>query len=306
MKILNDFFEDKIDVDTAITIGKFDSFHRGHQILIDDILSIDNLSTTIVTFKSSPNIKLNKKKDELLVTNEERTHYLEHNKISYLVLCDFNERFMNTSPRDFIHILSSNYNMKYLIVGCDFTFGKGGKGNIDLLKSLSKEYSFTLKVIDKIKEDGEDISSSLIRKNLKNGNIERVNKLLGYPYFIYSQVEKGKGLGKKIHVPTINLKVVDNKILPPNGVYITETIIGNKKYKGLTNIGIRPTIADDNHLTIENNLLDFYDTIYLKDIKILFYSYLRKEIKFKSLNELTLQIKKDQLMAYKFFEGGKL
>ncbi len=302
MKIIRDFFKGKIERKTAVTIGKFDSFHRGHKLLIDAISNRLNLYSTVLTFSENPNVKLKNVENKFLITNEERIKFLENQNVEYLILCDFNEKFMNTSPCDFIEILCKNYNMKYLIVGDDFKFGKGGKGNIYTLKKLSSQYKFELKVLDKMKENSKEISSSLIRDYLRKGDIENVNKLLGYSYFIYGKIEKGKGLGKKINSPTINITLPKDKILPLNGVYVTKISLNNKNYKAITNIGIRPTIADDNHISIETNILDFNEDIYEGNLKINFLSFVRNEIKFKNLEELSKQIQKDKAYAYEFFK----
>lgn len=306
MIILNNFFDDRIEYPTAVTIGKFDGFHRGHELLLEQIENKTDCNPTVkslvITFSVSPRIKLGDNQNKNLITDEERRIYLEDRGIDYLLECTFDDRFMKTSPDDFIRILISNFNLKYLAVGSDFTFGYKGIGNADYLVEKSKLYNYKVDVIEKLKSDGVDISSTYIRQEITKGNVEKADELLGYPYFIFGEVVHGNRIGTKIGIPTINQIPPNDKLLPSNGVYITEVILHHDLYHGVTNIGIRPTIGDKKGLTVETNLLDVKDIdVYDKFAKVIFVKKIRQEIKFNNLDELSIQIKKDRETAISFF-----
>ncbi len=306
MIVLDNFFDDKIEYPTAVTIGKFDGFHRGHELLLEKIENKTDsdpaIKSLVVTFSISPRIKLGDNLNKNLITDEERKIYLEDRGIDYLLECTFDNKFMKTSPEEFIKILSTNFNMKYLAVGSDFKFGYKGMGDVDFLKGKSAEYKYKVEVIDKLKSDGRDISSTYIRQEIMDGNVEKADELLGYPYFIFGEIVHGNKIGMRIGVPTINQIPPDSKLLPSNGVYVTEVILDHKLYHGVTNIGFRPTINDNKGLTVETNILDFDDSnVYDRYAKVIFSKKLRPEIKFESLDKLAEQIKIDRKRAIDYF-----
>lgn len=235
MKIFNSFFEEKIRTPTAITIGKFEGLHLGHHSLISEVISkkCSGLSSCIITFKKSPRIVLSKDNTPSIFTNEERNNIFEKFGIEYLFICEFNKKFMELKPIKFIEILCKNLNMKYLVVGSDFTFGFKGSGNVDLLKNISEKYGFELKVINKIKMDNMNISSSLIRKELIKGNINLVNKMLGYNYFILGKVKNCKNI---FGISSLYIIPSRNKLMPKCGFYLTNIYYEDKIYNGITKI----------------------------------------------------------------------
>ena len=145
----------------------------------------NGLNACIITFKNSPRFSLTKDSTPSLFTNKEKDYILEQIGINYLISCPFDKKFMQIEATKFIEILCKNLNMKYLVVGTDFTFGYKKSGNVELLKKISNDYGFELKIIDKLKKDDRDISSSYIREELIKGNLDIVNEMLGYKYFIF-------------------------------------------------------------------------------------------------------------------------
>lgn len=303
MKIYTDFFQEHIEKGTAVTIGKFDGFHRGHKKLLDLIKNESGLESLVVTFLVSPRVALSGEENKNVCTDGERRLILENEKIDDLLECSFDKRFSETEPEEFIRILVENYSMKFLAVGSDFTFGSRGAGNTELLKKFSKKYSFRLLVIDKIKDMGRDISSTFIREEVRSGNVEAAEKLLGYPYFIVGKVVHGRHLGTSMGIPTINLLPPDDKLLPPNGVYFTRTEIDGKKLYGVTNIGVRPTVDTSGRITVETNLLSEGKDLYGETAIVRFYHFERPEQKFSSLQELKNRIEKDKDEAIAFFQN---
>lgn len=302
MIILKNFFEDELNEDVAVTIGKFDGFHVGHEELLTLVKQQKELKKMVVTFDISPRIRLNSDEDRRnLLSFDERLEYLRKEGIDYVLVCSFDDRFMETSPGDFLSILVDRYNMKYLAVGDDFTFGYRGLGNADLLKSVHEHLGFELDVISKLQDEGVDISSSRVRDEIKCGNVEAARKHLGYPYFVSGVIKHGKRLGRRLGVPTINLIPDLDKILPRNGVYLTKVYIEGEEYCGITNVGVRPSVDDGDEITVETNILGFEGDIYGVSARLDFLRFVRPELKFDNLEELKRQIEADIEVALDFF-----
>jgi riboflavin kinase/FMN adenylyltransferase len=174
------------------------------------------------------------------------------------------------------------------------------------LEQLSASYGFQLDVVEKLSRDGLVISSTAIRGMIANGQIRKANEFLGHPYFIYGPVVHGNHIGTEIGVPTINLAPPQDKLLPPNGVYVTKVDIEGRIYHGITDVGVKPTISSDsNQIVVETHLLDYSANLYEKFATVIFLEYVREEKKFKNLTELTRQIKEDTRVARAFFEAEK-
>ena len=177
MEYIHSLFNTTIKEPTAITVGKFDGIHKGHHLLTSDIISKESsgLKSCMITFTNSPRIALTYDKSPTLITNKERVFMLDNNGLDYLIECPFDKQLMETDARSFIAYLVNNLNMKYMVAGSDFTFGYKGAGNVEMLRELSKEMGFELRIIDKIKLNDRDISSTYIREELKLGHIDTVN-----------------------------------------------------------------------------------------------------------------------------------
>ncbi len=303
MKIFNSLEDFDLQCDTAITIGKFDGLHRGHKILCENLFSYEKkgLKSLLISFVDSKDNSVNKTGSKQIVTPEERRLLVKESGISIFVECLFDEKLMKTSPRDFILKLVNDLHMKCLVVGTDFRFGYKGEGDIILLREYASEFGFELKVINKLKEDNIDISSSRIREEISKGNITKANLLMGRNYFIYGEVVYGRQIGRKIDFPTINIIPSEKKLIPANGVYITVVQIDNRIYQGITNVGIKPTFDDDNTLSIETHIFNFDSNVYGKEVKVVFLQEMRKEIKFSSAEELKEQLRKDKNKGMDFF-----
>jgi riboflavin kinase/FMN adenylyltransferase len=208
---------------------------------------------------------------------------------------------MQTDADSFIKLLVTNLNMKYMVVGSDFTFGYKGAGNVALLTELSKKYGFELKIIEKIQKNNRDISSTYIREELKEGHIESVNDMLGYEYFVWGEVVHGAHLGTKIGIPTINITPEASKLVPKFGVYVTTIDFDGRLYHGVTNVGTKPSVSDKNIVGIETHILDYNGDLYGKFVKVIFQAFLRPEMKFNSVEELKEQMSKDKIVAKDFF-----
>ena len=303
MEYLHSLFDTKIEYDTAITVGKFDGVHRGHHLLASDIISKKALGykSCMITFTNSPRQKLYDDNSPSLITNNEKVYMLERAGLDYLIECPFDERLMNTEANDFVDFLCKNLNMKYMVSGSDFTFGKKGLGDTALLKELAKNKGFEYKEISKIRINNRDISSSYIREELKEGHLDIVNDMLGYDYFVWGEVVHGAHLGTKIGIPTINIMPEKTKLVPKFGVYVTSIDFDGRIYHGVTNVGTKPSVSDKNIVGIETHILDYKGDLYGKYVKVTFQAFLRPEMKFASVEELKLQMSKDKEVAKNYF-----
>ncbi len=302
MEYIHSLFDLKIDPPTAITVGKFDGIHKGHHLLTQDIINNQKgLKSCLITFTNSPRSTFSDVDEPNLITNKERVFMLDNNGLDYLVECPFDSKLMETSARDFIEILAKNLNMKYMVAGSDFTFGYKGAGDINLLKELAEEFGFELKVIDKIKKNNRDISSTYIREELIKGNINIVNEMLGYDYFVWGEVVHGAHLGHTIGIPTINIMPEESKLVPKFGVYVTSIDFDGRIYHGVTNVGTKPSVSDKKIVGIETHILDYNGDLYGKYVRVTFHGFLRPEMKFGSIDELQAQMNRDKITAKEYF-----
>ena len=283
------------EVRSSVTLGKFDGLHRGHQKLINLIRREqgEKNRSVIFTFDVSPISYILHSPPKYLLTYEERRELAENLGVDILAECPFTEALMHMEPEDFVkEYLAERLHARYLAVGPDFRFGYQRRGTPELLKELGRTYGFRTEIVEKEKYKGRDISSTFVREELEKGHIEEVNQLLGYTYFTKGEIVHGRQLGRTIGIPTANLIPPVIKKLPPNGVYITESLIQGKTYQGITNIGYKPTVKE-NFLGVETYLFSCNADLYGQEAEVRFYRYLRPEIKFSSLEELKCQMLKD-------------
>jgi|LSQX01.1.fsa_nt_gb riboflavin kinase/FMN adenylyltransferase len=287
----------------GVGLGNFDGLHIGHIALINALINeckVNDLDSMVYTFAKHPeNILKKKLATPLLITVEKKAELLNSLPLDYLFYEDFDESFSKMQPEDFVKdILVNNFNIKLAMAGFDYTFGYKGRGNADMLKKLGEKYNFRVIIIPPIKINDEIISSTLIRKYLAKGDMEKTFFLLGRHYSVTGVVKSGHRIGSRLGFPTANINPEDYLILPASGVYITKTSIDGKLYKSITNIGTAPTIKNEgNKVNIETHILDFNENIYEENIEVFFIKKIRDEKKFNNKEELIQQIKSDILMA---------
>ena len=276
----------------------FDGVHLGHQSVISllkEKAKEKNLKTALLSFWPHPRKILNPKLEiHLLNTLEEKETLLEKSGVELLFLQEFSEDFRNMDAEDFVkEILVKKIRAKYIVIGHDHSFGKGKKGNFELLQKMGNELGFELEQLEEVSVENQNISSTEIRQALLENRIKDANEMLGYPYNLSGEVIHGKKLGRKIGFPTANLKF-ENKIYPEFGVYGVKIHIQDNDiiYNGVMNIGKNPTV-DVGVLSVETNIFDFNEDIYGKIILIEVLENIRCEKKFGSVEELKEQIGKD-------------
>lgn len=280
---------------TIVTVGKFDGVHKGHEKLFDVISrNANGRQKVVLTFETTPRAFLNNDANKTIVTESEKQMLCQQRGIDVYMKMPMEKEFLSLSPDEFIKdILKEKIGATTIVCGPDFRFGCRAMGNVDFLMANQEKYGYKLIVVEKEQYHNLDISSTGIRDKIVEGELTEVNEMLGHPYRIIGRVIEGKQLGRTIGIPTANLIPDENKLLPPKGVYKTMVVVGENRYKAITNIGINPTVEDGQIMKVESHLLDFDGQIYGEIIQVLFYEYLRKECQFNSVEELKSQIKAD-------------
>lgn len=296
MKIINDTLDFWIPENSAVTLGKFDGIHKGHQKLMKRILEKEEqgLKSVVFTFGQMPGTVFLGNKGRTILTKKERQHHLNQMGIDYMIECPFVPQIIQMEPEKFIEeVLVNQLHAKYIAVGPDFRYGHNRKGDDELLKELSQIYGYEVEVLEKECLGNKTISSTYVREMLEIGDMETVEKLLGYPYYVSGTVVHGHEIGRTLGIPTTNILPDDEKMLPPHGVYLTKTIWKNHEYFGITNVGVKPTISGEEAKGIETHLFGFEGDLYNKELTVEFYAYERKEQRFETLEELKKQLAKD-------------
>lgn len=296
MEIFKNTTEFQIEEPTAISLGKFDGLHQGHQLLVDRVLKKkkEGLASLIFTFDFGER--------PVLTLKEERRELLRREHVDYLVECPFVPALSRMEPEDFVQeVLKKRLHAKYLAVGTDFRFGYQRKGDYHLLQEMSESCGFQVEVVDKACWRGREISSTFIREELEQGHMELVNQLLGYAYSVTGEVLHGRQIGRTLGMPTTNLLPKEQKLLPPNGVYATRTVIAGEVFEGITNIGYKPTVGGESRKGVETYLFDLDRNLYGEIIQVQFYGYERPERKFPALEALKAQIESDVAWGKEYF-----
>ena len=290
MKTYQDFKKDEmIESKINVTcIGAFDGLHRGHIELIKKTKEIDN-NFQIVTFNEIPKIYFDNNLKPLLDKNN-RTKIFNEYKPTNLIYLKFDE-INEFSSDEFLKFLDINLNTNKIVVGKDFRFGKNRTGEVNNIINYFGENNVIL-LSDYLIEN-EKVSSTKIRKYLDNGNIKQANKFLGRKYELLGTVVEGLKMGSKLGFPTANIKLDHDLYLPKYGVYGITCIIDNKPYEGILNIGVTPTVSENNKIKIETHIFDFDKNIYGENLVIQINQFIRDEIKFSSPEELVKQINID-------------
>lgn len=294
----------KIEEPTVLSLGKFDGLHRGHELLMDYVFQKkkEGLKAAIFTFDIPPKKNVEHIQTQVLTTNEEKCRLFEKIGIDYLIECPFTQEVMCMEPEAFIEMMVRQLKVKCMVVGKDFHFGHNRRGDYRMLQKYAEEFGYEVEVVDKMQEDGRDISSTFVREQIMAGNMEKANALLGYGYFVEGTVLHGRKMGKAVlGIPTINLIPPKEKLLPPFGVYLSITEWNGKSYPGITNIGCKPTIEGENPTGVETHIFDFQEEIYGKEVKVSFISKIREEKKFASLDALKEQMARDVAFGKQYF-----
>jgi riboflavin kinase/FMN adenylyltransferase len=307
MKVIKDISEIERNDETVLTIGTFDGVHKGHQEIIKKVVKIskeDSLRSLIITFSPHPRKVINPNSNiSLLTTQEEQIDLLRQLEVGNLLKINFTKEFSEITSYQFIkEYIVKKIGVKKIVIGHDHHFGKSREGNVDFLKSVSAEFGFDVIEVPPFEMDSVLVSSSIIRKELQNGNILLVNKMLGRNYFFIGNVVNGDGRGRELGYPTANIQLEDeDKALPMLGIYAVFIFIDGVKFNGLLSVGKRPTFYNDGKIIPEVYIYDFQDDIYGKKVKVEILERIRGEEKFNSPEELINQMDLDKQNGLKIF-----
>jgi riboflavin kinase/FMN adenylyltransferase len=292
---------------SVVTLGVFDGLHLGHQAIVRRVVeraAATGDAATAVTFDPHPRAVLYPDAAPMLLqTFEQRLEGLRFLGIEQVVALEFTRELAAVPAEEFVlRFLLDELGCREVYLGKGFAFGHKRGGNIDLLCELGDRHGFIADEVPEVRLRGRRISSTAVRALLGEGRVNLARRMLGRPYGVEGSVLEGRHLGgPALSFPTANI-VPHNRVLPANGVYVTATLFEGEWHRGVTNVGRRPTVGDEQHVTVETHLLDFDRQIYGEQIRVRFLRRLRAERRFPSLDELKAQIARDVARGRRYFD----
>lgn len=288
----------------SCAVGNFDGVHIGHAALLEKAAEKTGAEASAVwTFRVHPRICGGDTGAYILTSTEQKLGYFAGAGLDYALLEDFYD-VRGLSPEEFVSgLLYKKYNIRTAVCGYNFRFGKDASGGADEFVKYFGSLGANAFVIPAVKSpSGEIVSSSLIRRKIENGEIESANALLGHPYQLRLPVSGGEKIGRSIGIPTINQLFPQNFVVPKYGVYVCRCKLSGEDYIGVANVGVRPTVREGDKVNCETHILGYSGWLYGKTVSVDFYSFLRPEKKFGSLDELSDAIRADICTASEYFK----
>jgi riboflavin kinase/FMN adenylyltransferase len=293
--------------DAAVTIGKFDGVHRGHQHLVTHLIErahTEGLASVVVVLYPNPSTVLRPGTAVSYLTSlEERLQLLRRLGADSVGIIPFTSELAQLSARDFASLLVEELSMRLLYVGPDFALGRRREGTVGVLRKVGGDMGFRLETADLLAQDGEKVGSSAVRQALTTGDVEEVARLLGRPFTLGGPVVAGAHRGAGLGFPTANVAIGLDRALPAFGVYVTRAFIRENEYLSCTNIGVRPTFDSEPRPTVETFILDFDGDIYGQEIRIDLLHRLRDELRFDSVDDLVTQMHRDIADTREYFRA---
>ena len=294
------------EIKRAIALGFFDGVHIGHGALLErtkeraaqieampSVLSFDVHPDNLVFGRETPLINSAIGREDII-----RRIY----GIDNVVFLHFNQRLMRMPWQDFADNIIQELNIGWIVVGHDFCFGYKGEGTARRLQEYCEARGIGCDIIQPVMLDGRVVSSTYIRQLIAEGDMEQARRYLGHPHCLANIVRSGYHLGTKMGTPTINMYFPEGVLVPRYGVYATKVILENEKsYVAVTNVGVRPTVSEENRVSVESHLLDYEGNLYGRQARVEFYDFIRGEQKFDSFDTLSAQIKRDAETARRYF-----
>jgi riboflavin kinase/FMN adenylyltransferase len=290
----------------AMALGYFDGVHRGHQKVILEAKTKAaqmGICSAVMTFDPHPSVVLGKTVQQIqyITPLEEKVKIIEELGIDYLFIIHFTAEFANLLPQEFIDQYVIGLNVRHVVAGFDFTYGRMGKGTMETLPFHSRD-QFSYSIVPKFTQGDEKVSSTRIRNLLREGRTDSLLSLLGRYYTTSGIVIHGDKRGRTIGFPTANVDINEEYIIPPLGVYAVRFNVKNQWHNGVCNIGFKPTFNKEAlHPSVEVHLFDFNEDIYGEEVTIEWHLHLRKEQKFSGIEELVAQIERDKQNTLNYF-----
>ena len=295
------------EIKRVIALGFFDGVHIGHAALLNktkerarelgaepSVLSFDVHPDTLVFHREVPLINSAIGREDII-----RREF----GIDNVVFLHFSEHTMRIPWREFIESIVQELSICHIVVGHDFCFGYRGEGTVDRLREYCAENGLGCDVIPPVTIDGQIVSSTHIRKLIEAGDMEEARRWLGHPHTLADTVHSGYHLGRRLGTPTINMYFPEGVLVPRHGVYAARVFLEDgKSYVAVTNIGVRPTVSEENRVSVESHLLDYSGNLYGRQARVEFYAFLRPERKFENYEALSVQIREDAEAARAYFE----
>ncbi|MGT2929599.1 bifunctional riboflavin kinase/FAD synthetase [Streptococcus dentasini] len=291
----------ELNTDTVLVLGYFDALHSGHKVLFDkarEIAQQEQLKVAVLTFYESPKLTFAHFEPDLLnhlTYPEKRYNLFADYGVDYLYLTNFTAAFSKVSSDDFINTYIKRLQAQVIVVGFDYKFGHN-RTDADY---LSRNFRGRVVTVPEVKSKGEKISSTRIRQLVAQGNVAQANHLLGYEFSTRGLVVHGDARGRTIGFPTANLAPIDRTFLPADGVYVTDVLMTDKRYRAMTSIGKNVTFGGS-ELRLEVHIFDFDGDIYGEQLEIIWLDKIREMIKFNNIDELVDQLHRDQIAAQKW------
>lgn len=290
------------NINIAVALGFFDSVHVGHRKVIAGAVNYANnhfdVKSAVFTFRNNPFEYLNNRSG-VIYTFAERVELIRSLGVDYIIVAEFDRSFCNLTADEFLRSITHNFQVKYVTCGMDYRFGSQGAGDVTLLKQDAKTNGYELEVFEFVERNGGKISSSSIRQGIMSGDIAAINSDLGSPYHVSGVVVSGRREGRRIGVPTVNIVPDSDKVMLKEGVYITAVEIEGRTFRGVTNVGTKPTYEDYTH-NIETHIIGYSGDLYGHNLKILFLDRLRDVIKYETIEALVARINEDITTAQQY------
>ena len=289
----------------VVALGFFDGVHIGHGALMKKTAQRARelgAEPAVVSFDVHPDTLVKGEAVPLIGSAADREELIDRlYGIKSVILVHFNWTMMHTPWDQFADYLRDELGTVHIVVGHDFRFGFKGEGTPERLREYGAENGIGVDVIPAVELDGVIVSSTVIRRQLLAGEVEKANRFLGHPYTLGDTVRAGFRLGRTIGAPTINMRFPEGVLIPRHGVYATKAYFDERAHMAVTNVGVRPTVGGVDAVTVESHLLDFSGDLYGRHVRLEFYAFLRDEVKFASVQELQAQIARDEEQARAFF-----
>ena len=302
-----DIFNSKIERPLALTIGFFDGVHLGHRYLVSELSEIAkkrNFASAVLTFRTHPRQVLHSDYiPSLLTTADEKIALLKETGVDYVVMTEFTREFSMLTAQDFMRLLHDNLNVCCLMIGYDHRFGHNRSEKFEDYVRFGKEIGIEVVQSSPLVIDGINVSSSVVRKTISEGDVAKAAKLLGREYSLAGTVVKGFQVGRTIGFPTANIAYDDSRMLPKDGVYAARVAVDSHLYDAMLYVGSRPTV-NTGKISVEAYLFDFSDDIYGKKVNVCFMERIRESIKFNSVEDLKKQLEKDEIKAKQLMANG--